>query len=65
MEYEAREKAVRDHNQMMFEAEQRGKEQGEYNKSIQIAKNMLKKEIDINTIIEITGLNITDIEALR
>ena len=65
LEYEAREKAVRDHNQMMFEAEQRGKEQGEYNKSIQIAKNMLKKEIYINTIIEITGLNITDIEALR
>ncbi len=28
LEYEAREKAIRDYNQMMFEAEQRGRESG-------------------------------------
>ena len=28
LEYEAREKAIRDHNQMMYEAEQRGEERG-------------------------------------
>ena len=29
LEYEAREKAIRDHNQLLFEAEQRGEERGE------------------------------------
>lgn len=29
LEYEAREKAILDHNQMMLEAEERGQEQGE------------------------------------
>lgn len=29
MEYEAREKAVRDHNQMIYEAEKRGEQRGE------------------------------------
>ena len=29
LEYEAREKAILDHNQMMIEAEERGREQGE------------------------------------
>ena len=49
MEYEAREKAIRDYNQGMLEAEQRGeqrgrkegRETGEYEKSIQIAKNII------------------------
>lgn len=29
LEYEAREKAIRDHNQLLFEAEQRGEQRGE------------------------------------
>ena len=29
LEYEAREKAIRNHNQLLFEAEQRGEERGE------------------------------------
>ena len=73
LEYEAREKAVRDHNQMMFEAKESGrkegieigKEQGEYNKSIQIAKNMLQKGLTINIIAEVTGLSLAEIEALQ
>ncbi len=31
MEYEAREKAVRDHNQMLLEADRRGEERGRQN----------------------------------
>ena len=49
LEYEARQKAILDYNQFMYEAEQRGKEQGEKigreqgekEKGIQIAKNLL------------------------
>jgi len=43
LEYEAREKAIRDYNQSMFEAEQRGREAGEYDNKIQTAKRMVKK----------------------
>ena len=38
LDYEAREKAIRDHNQMMYEAEQR--------RAIEIAKNLLAFGID-------------------
>lgn len=41
-----------------------GIEQGEKNKSIEIAKNMLQKNIDIETIIEITGLTKENIEKI-
>ena len=41
MEYEARQKALRDYNQGMLEAEERGRETGEREKAIQIAKNMI------------------------
>ena len=76
LEYEAREKAVRDYNQGMLEAEQRGrkegyqegreegKKEGEHERNIQIAKNMLEKGFDKNTIIEITGLNRKEIDDL-
>ncbi len=74
-EYEAREKAIRDHSQMMFEAEQRGiktgMEIGEKNgrtagakeKSFQIAENMCRKGMDIDMIVELTGLSREDIQA--
>ena len=65
LEYEARQKAILDHNQFVYEAEQRGREQGEYDKSIQIAKNMIQKGLDINMIVEMTGLSISEIEALQ
>ena len=88
LEYEAREKAVRDYNQGMLEAEQRGKkeglqegrqegreeglqegrqegrEEGRKEVHIHIAKNMLEKGFDKNTIIEITGLNRKEIDDL-
>ena len=69
LEYEAREKAVRDHNQMMFEAKESGKKEGieigKFDKSIQIAKNMLQKGLTINIIAEVTGLSLVEIEALQ
>ena len=73
MEYEAREKAVRDHKQMMFEAKESGKkegieigrEQSKFDKSILLAKNMLQKGLTINIIAEVTGLSLVEIEALQ
>ena len=73
LEYEAREKAVRDHNQMMFEAKESGrkegieigKEQGEYNKSIQIAKNLISLGSDVDFIAKATNLSIEQIQTLQ
>ena len=44
---------------------ERGLEQGQKEKSIDIAKNMLVKKMDIETISEITGLTINEIEGLK
>ena len=81
MEYEAREKAIRDYNQGMLEAEQRGweigrkegreagrkegREAGEYEKSIQIAKNMLAMGLSKDMITQATGLSFMQIEQLQ
>ena len=42
-----------------------GERQGEKNKSIEIAKNMLKEDIDINKIIKCTQLTKEEIERLN
>ena len=72
LEYEAREKALRDYNQLMQEAEERGKEIGkedgikigkeigEYEKAIAIAKNMLSFGISPEIICKITNLSEQD-----
>ncbi len=73
LEYEAREKAIRDHNQMMFEAKESGrkegieigKEQGEYDKSIQIAKNLISLGSNADFIVKATNLSIEQIQALQ
>ncbi|MCI9435398.1 MAG: hypothetical protein HFI86_09070, partial [Bacilli bacterium] len=41
-----------------------GEKSGERNKQLEIAKNMLNKEIDIGLIIELTGLTKEQINAL-
>ena len=41
-----------------------GREEGREVEKIQIAKKMLEKHIDINTIIEVTGLTKEKIESL-
>ena len=41
-----------------------GREEGEINKSIEIAKGMKNKNMDIKLISELTGLSIDKIESL-
>lgn len=61
LEYEAREKALRDYNQSMKEAEQRGKQREQFI----IAKNMLLKNLDISVIAECTGLSEEKVKTLK
>lgn len=65
IEYEAREKALRDYNQGMLEAEERGRETGEREKAIQIAKNMIAIGLPTDIITQATGLSIAQIESFR
>ncbi len=60
LEYEAREKAVRDYNQGIFEAEQRGRQE----EAIMIAKNMKKEHLSNDMISKLTGLSVTEINTL-
>ena len=59
--YEAGEKAMRDNNQSMFEAEQRGRQE----EAIMIAKNLISLGSDINFIAEATNLSIEQIQSLQ
>ena len=60
LEYEAREKAMRDHNQLIFEAKQEGKQE---EKQI-IAQKMLALGVPIDTIAECTGLSEDEIKQI-
>lgn len=64
LEYEAREKAIRDHNQFILEAEQRGVRRGEQNKTICIAKKLKSLGTPVDIIMKSTGLSGEEIEAL-
>ena len=64
MEYEAREKAVRDYNQTMLEAEQRGEARGEARKAIAIARNLLSLGTEADVVIAATNLPRSSVEAL-
>ena len=46
-------------------AEERGKQEGEKEKSIEIAKNMLKRNFTLEEVIDITGLTKKEIEKLK
>ena len=73
MEYEAREKAVRDYNQMMREShehgisigEKRGEKRGAEQRSIEIAKKLLAAGVEEEIITESTGLSLDQIKALK
>ena len=73
LEYEAREKAILDYNQGIYEAEQRGEKRGEQRgekrgeqRGIRsTARNLLALGIDIHVIAEATHLSIAEIEALK
>lgn len=69
LEYEAREKTIRDYNQMMFESRESGRQEGieigETQKSIAIAKNFIALGLPSDTISKGTGLTIEEIEKIR
>jgi len=65
LEYEAREKAIRDYNQSMFEAEQRGRQEGRQEEAIAIAKNLLSLNIPEEIIIKSTNLTIEQLHSLK
>lgn len=64
-EYEQREKALRDYYSYMDESYADGIQQGEQNKSREIALRMLKRGKDINEIAEDTGLSIEEVQKLQ
>lgn len=60
-EYEAREKAIRDYDQMMWESREAGKKE----QAIYTAKELIKSDIAINIIAKSTGLSYSEIQELR
>ncbi|MDO4369657.1 MAG: hypothetical protein Q4C29_03890 [bacterium] len=58
---EAREKGIETGKQIGIET---GKKIGIDERNLEIAKNMLKKKLDINTISECTGLSLEEIQNL-
>ena len=68
MEYEARQKAIRDYNEGMLESHEKGLkeglEQGERKRSFDIAKKLLAKSFSLNEIADITGLTVEQIQHL-
>ena len=69
LEYEAREKAVRDYNQGMLEAKeeglQEGMEKGMEQMAIRIARNLLESDFSIDSIAQNTGFSLSQIEHLK
>lgn len=61
---ELREKAIRDEANVREHAREEGKIEGIKEKQLEVAKKMKEKNMDIDTIIEITGLKEQDIEKL-
>lgn len=62
--YMSRHRAILDYNTGMRDAREEGLAEGARLKNIENARKMLKKGIDIDTIIEITGLTKEEIEKL-
>ena len=61
MEYEAREKAIRDYNQGILEAEQRG----ETRATKRIAKTLLLSGTSVDLVTQSTGLSIEQVQSLK
>ena len=59
-----REKAERDYVTNMSGAKEEGEKIGERNKTIEIAKEMLKEGMEIEKIIKITGLTEEELEEI-
>ena len=73
MEYEARQKAILDHNQSILEAEQRGREEGIKEgiqegrelEAVSIALRLIALGMDDATIIGATSLSTEKVKSLR
>lgn len=69
MEYEAREKAIRDYNQGMLEARESGWQEGEKagieKNQRDTARKMISMGLPTDIIAQATGLSITQIESLQ
>ncbi|HBI60978.1 MAG TPA: hypothetical protein DDY31_07175, partial [Lachnospiraceae bacterium] len=69
LEYEAREKAIRDHNQFLLEARQKGRkegiEKGRKEEKLEIAKNLIILGYPTKEITRITALPANQIDKLR
>lgn len=65
IEYEAREKAIRDHEQIMLESREEGIDIGRKEQAIYTAKKLIKSDASADVIIDLTGLSYSEIEELR
>lgn len=71
--YELRLKAIRDEMNIRYsgyidgkaEGRAEGKVEGKNERNIEIAKNLLARQMDIKDIAEVTGLSIEEIEKLK
>ena len=64
MEYEARQKAIRDYNEGLLEAEERGEQRGEKRRNIENARGMKNEGIGHDIISRVTGLSPAEIDSL-
>ncbi|HPZ09655.1 MAG TPA: hypothetical protein PL110_16250 [Candidatus Eremiobacteraeota bacterium] len=62
---EMRSKARHEEASRLFQAEQRGKEEGRKKANISIVRNMLKLNLPVDTISQATGLSVSEIEKLK
>ena len=62
---ELKEKYIRDEQASIEYAQNEGYRQGEAERNIEIAKNMLKENINIELISKVTGLSLEEIENLK
>lgn len=65
LQYEARQKAIWDHNTFLFEAEQRGEERGQYKSKVEIVKNAFHLGLPMEQIMLLTGLSQKNIEEIQ
>ena len=65
LEYETREKAIRDHNQLLLEAEQHGEQLGKREEAIRITKDLISLNIPDEVIIKSTHLSAEQLETLK
>ena len=67
LEYEAREKAVRDHNQMMKEAREEGEKIGREaakQEALKRARDMIKDGLSLDKVAQYSGLSLQEIQNL-